>query len=99
MRYSSLAVCIVYHPVLHLVPTLLWSRDEEGVDPEVEHFVPLPQLILFMEELHFDVSTNRQWLREFKINLPLLVQGYMYLFSPSVGIAQRGVRGGGSGLG
>lgn len=34
-----LALHVVHRPVLHLVPAVLWSRDEEGVHPEVEHFV------------------------------------------------------------
>lgn len=37
--YPLLAVCIVHRPILHLVPALLWSGYEEGVHPEVEHFV------------------------------------------------------------
>lgn len=38
-RPARLAFCIVHRPVLHPVPALLWSRDEEGVHPEVKHFV------------------------------------------------------------
>lgn len=70
------AVHVIPHcPVLFPPLFLLWSGDEEGVYPEVKHFVLLHHLILLMEELHLDVSTDGQRLREFKIHVLVLAPG------------------------